>query len=248
MIGCWPPAALDRTLFGAAIAVKEDDSGQVILAGDVQRRSLYAMQRRSQPVALMQAFDAPAMQTNCEARASSTVATQSLMLMNGDFWLTQAATRRTAQREPTADLQADLIAGLTTALASRLARMAIRLRRCDAPRAARRSRRWHIGPVRVGRGAKSCPTKKPAGCSYTPTAAIPVRILITPRSAAGPRRSAVFSPSKGRSATEAKTGMVSAVALCRAPWASLVNGRPATAKHRRTSSALSSHAVTRSIL
>ncbi|HVU86267.1 MAG TPA: PSD1 and planctomycete cytochrome C domain-containing protein [Pirellulales bacterium] len=105
---------LDRTLFGAPVAIKEDDAGQVILAGDVQRRSLYAMQRRSQPVALMQAFDAPAMQTNCEARASSTVATQSLMLMNGDFWLTQAgALAERAQREPTADLQAELVAGLT---------------------------------------------------------------------------------------------------------------------------------------
>jgi hypothetical protein len=105
---------LDRTLFGAPVAVKEDDSGQVILAGDVQRRSLYAMQRRSQPVALMQAFDAPAMLTNCEARASSTVATQSLMLMNGDFWIAQAgALADRAQREPTANLQADLVAGLT---------------------------------------------------------------------------------------------------------------------------------------
>ena len=48
---------LDRTLFGPPIAVKEDDSGQVVVAGDVQRRSMYLSQRRSQPVALMQAFD-----------------------------------------------------------------------------------------------------------------------------------------------------------------------------------------------
>ena len=85
--------ALDRTLFGPPVGVKEDDSGQVVVAGDVHRRSLYLLQRRTQPVALMQAFDAPVMQTNCEARPSSTVATQSLMLMNGEFWLGQARWR-----------------------------------------------------------------------------------------------------------------------------------------------------------
>jgi len=51
-------------------------------------------------VAMMQAFDAPVMQTNCESRRSSTVATQSLMLMNGRFSLTQATRlAERAQRE-----------------------------------------------------------------------------------------------------------------------------------------------------
>lgn len=87
---------LDRTLFGPPVAIKEDDSGQVIVDGEQRRRSLYLQQRRTQPVALLQAFDAPVMLTNCEARPSSTVATQSLMLMNGDFVLQQAA--RLAER------------------------------------------------------------------------------------------------------------------------------------------------------
>jgi len=39
----------------------------------------------------MKAFDAPVMVTNCDRRQSSTVATQSLMLMNGEFVLAQAA-------------------------------------------------------------------------------------------------------------------------------------------------------------
>jgi hypothetical protein len=105
--------ALDETLFGPPIGVKEDDSGQVIVAGDVNRRSLYLLQRRSQPVALMQAFDAPVMQTNCESRPSSTVATQSLMLMNGEFWLSQAARLADrAQREPVKALPAHLAADL----------------------------------------------------------------------------------------------------------------------------------------
>jgi hypothetical protein len=106
---------LDRTLFGSPIAVKEDESGQVVVASDVRRRSLYLLQRRTQPVTLMQAFDAPVMVTNCEARTSSTVATQSLMLMNGEFWLSQAAALADrAQREPAPALPAELIADLPT--------------------------------------------------------------------------------------------------------------------------------------
>lgn len=82
---------LDRTQFGPPLAIKEDDTGQVIVDGGQKRRSLYIQSRRSRPVAMLQAFDAPVMQTNCEMRPSSTVATQSLMLINGEFILTQAA-------------------------------------------------------------------------------------------------------------------------------------------------------------
>ncbi len=105
--------ALDRAMFGPSVNVKEDDSGQVVVASDSHRRSLYLLQRRSQPVALMQAFDAPVMVTNCEARSSSTVATQSLMLMNGEFWLSQAMSLADrAQRELAKAVPADLIASL----------------------------------------------------------------------------------------------------------------------------------------
>jgi mono/diheme cytochrome c family protein len=104
--------ALDRALFGPPVAIKEDDSGQVVADG-AQRRSLYLMQRRSQPVALMQAFDAPVMLTNCELRPSSTVATQSLMLMNGAFWLSQASALAVrAVREPAQPLPIELVADL----------------------------------------------------------------------------------------------------------------------------------------
>jgi len=40
---------------------------------------------------MLQSFDAPVMETNCEVRASSTVATQALMLLNSEFILQQAA-------------------------------------------------------------------------------------------------------------------------------------------------------------
>ena len=81
---------LDPALYGRPVAIKLDDTGQVIVNGDQRRRSLYVKVRRSQPVAMLQAFDAPVMQTNCELRPTSTVATQSLMLMNGEFTLKQA--------------------------------------------------------------------------------------------------------------------------------------------------------------
>ena len=81
---------LDRSQFGPPLEVKPDPTGQIIVAGPQNRRSIYIQVRRSQPVALLQTFDAPVMETNCESRSVSTVATQSLMLMNGQFILDQA--------------------------------------------------------------------------------------------------------------------------------------------------------------
>lgn len=84
--------SLSGRMFGPPAAVKEDEVGQVVVAPEGEgRRSVYLQQRRSQPVALLAAFDSPVMETNCEQRSSSTVATQSLMLLNGDFTLKQAA-------------------------------------------------------------------------------------------------------------------------------------------------------------
>ena len=87
---------LDDTAYGEAVKVKADDAGQVIVEGERQRRSIYVQVKRSQPMALLKAFDAPVMEVNCERRPSSTVAPQSLMLMNSEFILQQA--RKFAQR------------------------------------------------------------------------------------------------------------------------------------------------------
>ena len=82
--------ALGDKMFGPPVRVSTDDSGQVIVEGDDTRRSIYILAKRTQPVALLKAFDAPVMEVNCERRSSSTVATQSLMLMNSNFILRQA--------------------------------------------------------------------------------------------------------------------------------------------------------------
>jgi hypothetical protein len=92
-------ATLDRTQFGPAIPVTADDAGQIIVQNAVPRRSVYLQARRTQPESMLTAFDAPVMDVNCERRPSSTVASQSLMLMNGESVLKVA--RQLAERART---------------------------------------------------------------------------------------------------------------------------------------------------
>ena len=109
--------------FGPAIAVKEDEVGQVVVAVDAPnptidpppaseayRRSIYIQVRRTQPLAFLQSFDAPIMETNCDKRQASTVPTQALMLMNSDFVLKQSLNfayrlRRERGNDVTAQIQ-----------------------------------------------------------------------------------------------------------------------------------------------
>lgn len=100
---------LDTTMFGPAVPVSPDDAGQVLVTNETPRRSVYIQSRRTQPVAILTAFDAPVMEVNCERRVSSTVAGQSLMLMNSEFALKHA--RLVAERvrkEAPAELSAAL--------------------------------------------------------------------------------------------------------------------------------------------
>jgi hypothetical protein len=94
---------LDRAPFGPPVAVAEDAVGQVIVPDDRPRRSVYLQVRRSQPVAFLAAFDAPAGELNCDRRISSTAAPQALMLMNSDFILQQAGHFARRLRQPRAD-------------------------------------------------------------------------------------------------------------------------------------------------
>jgi hypothetical protein len=82
---------LDRTQFGPPVPVEEDFVGQVVPAGDSARRSIYLQVRRTRPVSFLTAFDAPVMTVNCDKRTASTTAPQSLVLMNSEFVLAQAA-------------------------------------------------------------------------------------------------------------------------------------------------------------
>jgi len=92
---------------GPPVPVKEDEVGQFVIGvenkdgegkpgaeiplhGQEYRRSIYVQMRRTRPLGVLETFDAPAMNPNCESRSSSTVATQSLLLMNNSFSLEQA--------------------------------------------------------------------------------------------------------------------------------------------------------------
>jgi len=109
---------LNNTLFGQPVEVMEDFAGQVHVKDDSPRRSLYIQARRTKPVSLLAAFDAPVMTLNCDRRPSSTVAPQSLMLMNGDFLLAQADHLAKRVR---AETPSDLDRSLTEPLAQRYA-------------------------------------------------------------------------------------------------------------------------------
>jgi hypothetical protein len=93
---------LDEKLYGPAVPVVEDSVGLVNPANDSPRRSLYLQVRRTHPVSLLAAFDAPVMTLNCDRRNLTTTPAQSLMLMNSDFVLNTAAAvaRRIRSRTP----------------------------------------------------------------------------------------------------------------------------------------------------
>jgi len=100
---------LNLTLYGPPVEVAEDDTGQIRVDASQPRRSIYARVRRSQPVGMLQAFDAPVMSVNCDVRPVTTVAPQSLMMLNGAFVLEQAglvakqAITRAAETAPTSN-------------------------------------------------------------------------------------------------------------------------------------------------
>lgn len=89
---------------GPPVAVVLDDFGQVIVrasnarAGELSttshdgfRRSVYVQVRRSMPAYILDVFDSPTMEPNCELRRESTVAQQALLMMNSEFIVDQSA-------------------------------------------------------------------------------------------------------------------------------------------------------------
>jgi hypothetical protein len=99
---------LTDTMYGPPVPVMPDDVGQVVVGVDTRdsagrpsgkvvplgaeefRRSVYVQVRRSMPLGMLEPFDLPVMTPNCEKRASSTVAPQSLLMMNSAVVVSQA--------------------------------------------------------------------------------------------------------------------------------------------------------------
>ena len=103
---------LNPQQFGAPAPITEDDAGQVVIDDNETRRSMYIKVRRSQPVAMLQSFDAPVMEVNCERRPVSTVATQALMLMNSGSILNHAAKLAERCRSEATPIPDDQLASL----------------------------------------------------------------------------------------------------------------------------------------
>jgi hypothetical protein len=92
---------LNTQATGAAVPVMADRTGQWIVGkenlnagrpgpvidmlGQQYRRSVYIEVRRSRPLAVLEPFDLPTLSPNCNRRASSTVAPQSLQMLNSEF-------------------------------------------------------------------------------------------------------------------------------------------------------------------
>ena len=99
---------LNYQQLGEPVPVTVDEVGQVIVGRDNRdsagrpegkrkplgaeefRRSVYVQVRRSQPLSMLETFDAATLAPNCELRNRSTVAPQSLLMMNSDFVVAQS--------------------------------------------------------------------------------------------------------------------------------------------------------------
>jgi hypothetical protein len=100
---------LSDKMFGAPAPVTVDEVGQVVIAEDTRdsagrptgksvsigeqefRRSVYVQVRRSLPLGMLEPFDMPTLTPNCERRSVSTVAPQSLLMMNNELVVRESA-------------------------------------------------------------------------------------------------------------------------------------------------------------
>jgi mono/diheme cytochrome c family protein len=93
--------------YGPAVPINPDDAGQAIIGPatrdgngilvaqfqdgpDQYRRSIYLQVRRSLPFGMLEPFDLPNLAPNCDRRNSSTVAPQSLLMMNNRYTILYA--------------------------------------------------------------------------------------------------------------------------------------------------------------
>ena len=102
--------------FGVPVGIAHDPGGRIVVGQEQLnanrdvikvvsrgpedfRRSIYVQVRRKTPLTVLETFDEPTMTPNCEARNSSTVAPQSLLLMNDTFILDAAHALATRLRK-----------------------------------------------------------------------------------------------------------------------------------------------------
>jgi len=84
---------LDLRVGGPYVPTKRTDTGEVVVAPKTDgaaRRALYLQRRRSQLDSMLDVFDAPQVITNCTRRSSTTMALQSLSVLNSEFVMARA--------------------------------------------------------------------------------------------------------------------------------------------------------------
>ena len=125
---------LDRTWGGPPVLLKPlPDGAQALEAapktGSVYRRSLYIAARRNYPLQLLQVFDFPVMQVNCNRRVNSATPLQSLSMLNDEFVVEQASVLAGRVREAGSDPEAQINLAYQLTLSRRPAAEEIRLAR-----------------------------------------------------------------------------------------------------------------------
>ena len=83
---------LDLKPFGPADEIEVKPDGEIVAKDSPQgqRRGIYLQQRRSKPLTMFEAFDAPQLKPNCLRRTNSTVASQALQMMNSEILRTNS--------------------------------------------------------------------------------------------------------------------------------------------------------------
>ncbi len=104
---------IDLAAGGPALLLKpQPDGAQTLeaspLSRSVNRRSLYIAARRNYPHQLLQVFDFPVMQVNCNRRVNSATPLQSLALMNDEFVVEQAGLLAARLAEATSEPSAQI--------------------------------------------------------------------------------------------------------------------------------------------
>ena len=114
-VGGGVPVGIAKDPVGRIVVGREekDANGDVVrvvsLGADDFRRSLYLQSRRTEPVTVLETFDQPEMKPNCELRRATTVAPQSLLMLNDTFVLSSArALAERVRREAPGDVRAQV--------------------------------------------------------------------------------------------------------------------------------------------
>jgi hypothetical protein len=93
-----------RVVVGKQVLNANSEAVNITPLGEREnRRSIYITQRRTQPLTIMETFDAPIMSPNCDFRSVTTVAPQSLLLLNDSFVVATANALATRLRAEASD-------------------------------------------------------------------------------------------------------------------------------------------------